>query len=167
MDQESDSNNIIFNEDAEEHLQNERILSMLKKVLVYLGLQRVEIGINIVSAAEMRSLNREYRGKDKSTDILTFALLEESDEPLSPETLPDKLALARELGEDPVLLGDIILSSAEVDTSTSPGIQHTFRLIIHGLLHLLGYDHQHAEQRRRMEDLEKRCLVHILGEEGQ
>jgi probable rRNA maturation factor len=85
----------------------------------------------------MRALNRRYRGKDRTTDVLSFALREGPFGDVQPE-----------------MLGDIVISvpvaekqARERGHSLSREIEH---LLVHGLLHLLGYDHErgHAEARR-------------------
>lgn len=92
-------------------------------------------------------LNREYRGMDKPTNVLSFANLD-SDDPM-PE-------------EGPYPLGDIILSYQTIDReSTEQGKffkDHFTHMVVHGTLHLLGYDHQTEDEATIMETLEIRIL---------
>ena len=96
---------------------------------------------------EMRQINRDYRGKDKSTDVLSFAAMEAS--------LPKALqkALPQQLG-DLIVSVETLLKQAKA-YEVSPKEEY-LRLLIHGLLHLLGYDHEgvspkKAQQMRRKE----------------
>ena len=98
----------------------------------------VEVAVRLTDDAEVHTLNRQYRQKDKPTNVLSF--------PMVPPDLLDSLANSDD-GE--VLLGDIVLAAetcvreaAEKQWVTAEYAQH---LIVHGLLHLLGYDHELGE----------------------
>lgn len=103
-----------------------------------------EVCIRIVDAAEGRRLNREYRGKDQPTNVLSF-----------PAELPDGLDLP--------LLGDLVLCAPlvhhEAMRQGKRPIWHWAHLCIHGSLHLLGYDHQDEASAATMESLEIRALA--------
>jgi probable rRNA maturation factor len=104
------------------------------------------------SDAEVQVLNREWRGKDKPTNVLSFPML----------TRAELLALAAD--GPPVLLGDIALAhetcareAAEKDVLIE---NHAAHLVIHGLLHLAGYDHETSPQdAAQMEALEIKALA--------
>ena len=106
-----------------------------------LGLQKAELSVTFVGSQKMRTLNRDYRGKDKSTDVLSFSQLEGEELSALPE------------GE-PVLLGDLVISLERcVEQASDYG--HSFErelgfLVAHGMLHLLGYDHQSPEAEAAM-----------------
>lgn len=110
--------------------------------------ENCEVSIILTDDARIRELNREYRGIDRPTDVLSFAL-HESDEP---EIIFD--------GEDQIdALGDIIVS---VERARAQALEygHSFRreiifLIVHGMLHLLGYDHIEEADRLEMEAEQK------------
>ena len=98
----------------------------------------------LVGDRAMRGLNRRYRGKDRSTDVLSFAFREGVWGGLRPE-----------------LLGDIVISVPAAERQArdagTPVAEELERLIVHGLLHLLGYDHERgAAEARRMERRERR-----------
>jgi len=99
--------------------------------------------IRLVGREESRSLNRNYRGKDAETNVLSF-----------PADLP------AEIGID--LLGDVVICAARVaEEAREQGkaeSAHWAHLTIHGVLHLLGYDHERAEDAGVMEGLEVRLL---------
>lgn len=112
------------------------------------GALAIEVSIRMTDDAEVQTLNRDYRGKDKPTNVLSF--------PMVQTDLLDSLGNSDD-GE--VLLGDIVLAAetcareaAEKHWSLHHYAQH---LIVHGLLHLLGYDHELGEtQATAMEALE-------------
>ena len=113
----------------------------------------IEVSVLLTDDANIRELNRDHRGKDKPTNVLSFPLLASGafDEPG---------ALAAD--DSPVLLGDIVLSwdtiareAAEQEKTTA---DHVVHLSVHGVLHLLGYDHENEEEAKEMEALEVRIL---------
>lgn len=117
-----------------------------------------ELSIALVDDEEIRQLNREYRGIDRSTNVLSFA----QQETLESQTVP----LNTEATLLPMLLGDVILS---VETTTRQAHEHgnSFEhelcfLLTHGILHLLGYDHQTDEDAVVMENLEQEILHTVI-----
>ena len=126
--------------------------------------QHSELCITLIDDVEMQSLNCEYRGKDKTTDVLSFALLE-----------GDELSLPNEIATP---LGDILIS---VDTAITqskycglPRLQPYLRdkkwgvseelafLALHGILHLLGFDHEEEQEAEEMEAVEAFLLKSLL-----
>lgn len=109
-----------------------------------------EVSIRIVDAAESQTLNREYREKDKPTNVLSF-----------PCDLPD-FVLA-ELSELP--LGDLVICAAvmarEAQEQGKTEAEHWAHLTIHGVLHLLGYDHIEDSDAAIMEPLEIAALAQL------
>jgi probable rRNA maturation factor len=106
--------------------------------------KNVEVSILLTNDEEIKDLNRQYRGKDKPTNVLSFS--QEVD-----------LSAMRDL-EACVLLGDIVLS---IETIQLEAMQqqksihhHLAHLIVHGTLHLLGYDHETDIEAEEMESLE-------------
>lgn len=101
--------------------------------------KKAELTIRIVSRSESRQLNRDYRGKDSATNVLSF-----------PADLPQ--------GIDLPLLGDIVVCAplvAEEATRQGKSLSdHWAHLTVHGVLHLLGYDHQAEDEAEKMEALE-------------
>ena len=124
----------------------------LAHVVEELANPRLSASVALTSDAEVSALNREWRGKDKPTNVLSFPMLERD----------ELLALAPE--GPPILLGDIALA---LETCTreaaDKGISleyHTAHLIVHGMLHLAGYDHETSlEDAREMEQLEIKALA--------
>ena len=113
---------------------------------------RLSTSLLFTTDAEVHALNREWRGRDKPTNVLSFPML-------SREEL---LELAPE--GPPVMLGDIALAyetcAREAGEKGIPLEHHAAHLIIHGLLHLAGYDHVHSdEEADAMEALETAALA--------
>ncbi|MCG5243987.1 rRNA maturation RNase YbeY [Azospirillum doebereinerae] len=108
-----------------------------------------ELSVVLADDALVQQLNRDYRGKDKPTNVLSFALTE-AEEPEPEEGVP-------------VLLGDVILAFETVrreaaEQNKSPD-DHLTHLVVHGVLHLLGYDHETDDEAEEMEALETRLLA--------
>jgi probable rRNA maturation factor len=114
------------------------------------GDRPVELSVRLTGDEEVRELNAEWRGKEKSTNVLSFPLAEMHD-------LQDANVAAPEL-----LLGDIILARGVCEAeATEKGVtveQHATHLIVHGTLHLLGYDHHADDDAADMEAREVRAL---------
>src|SRR5690242_16264490 len=106
----------------------------------------VELSIRIVDAREGRALNRQYRGRDYATNVLSF-----------PAELPRGIA--------PPLLGDLAICAPVVvrearEQGKTPR-DHYAHLTVHGVLHLLGFDHQNEREAARMEKLETGVLAEL------
>ncbi len=121
------------------------------------------VNISIVSNEEIRVLNKENRGIDKETDVLSFPMLEYE----VPEKLKSELC---EFDYDPdnncVFLGDIILSKEKIELQAEEYghtlLRESVYLTLHGILHLLGYDHMIDEDKKLMRAREKEILG-VLG----
>ncbi len=98
-----------------------------------------EIGVRVVGPAESRRLNARYRGKDKATNVLSFPVA-----PLPPEAS----GAARPLG-DLVICAQVVRTEALAQGK--PLRAHWAHLVVHGALHLIGYDHEREPDARRME----------------
>ena len=112
-----------------------------------------EVSVRFTSDEEVRSLNAAWRGKDKATNVLSFPMV-------GPELL-DALVRTEE-GE--ALLGDIVLAhgvcAAEAAEKNLQICTHAAHLVVHGALHLLGYDHERGdEDAETMEEAERRSLA--------
>jgi probable rRNA maturation factor len=112
----------------------------------------IEIAVRLTSDAEVHVLNKQYRGKDKPTNVLSFPMVQ-----------PDLLETVTQNSDDgEVILGDIVLAygvcAAEaLERQVSVG-DHATHLIVHGVLHLLGYDHQGDAEAEAMEEMERAAL---------
>ena len=106
----------------------------------------VQISLSLVDSAEMTELNRSYRQRDFATNVLAFTA-----------DMPD--------GPQPTPLGDIIVCNAVVESEAQryqlPVAARWAHMLIHGTLHLLGYDHQQEQQTQQMEKLEHDILLEL------
>lgn len=107
-----------------------------------------ELSVVFTDDASIRALNRDWRGKDKATNVLSFPAFEVAPgDPLPP------------------MLGDIILAfetvSREAALEGKPFAHHLTHLLVHGLLHLLGHDHENDEDAEEMEGLERKSLARL------
>ena len=113
----------------------------------------VELSVRLTGNEEVQALNAQWRGKDKATNVLSFPQLEPAQlERIGsdgPEVMLGDLVLARDLCED------------EAEAKRIPLKDHASHLIVHGTLHLLGYDHQDDSSAGDMEDRERRALARL------
>jgi probable rRNA maturation factor len=104
-------------------------------MLAHLGLHDAELSVALVDDATMRALNREWRGKDRSTDVLAFPLCD-----------------GEEGSRD--LLGDVVIAvptaARQAARRGRTVLDEMTTLLAHGLLHLLGHDHANAADERKM-----------------
>ncbi len=118
----------------------------IKAILNDYNLPGGEIGLIIVSDYYIKKLNKKYRGKDSPTDVLSFSFLEPEHEDMS--------------DEEDFAIGDIIISLDRAREQASEQghslEQEIVLLTIHGLLHLLGYDHERKEDRELMQSQEEK-----------
>jgi probable rRNA maturation factor len=107
-------------------------------------LERIEIGVMLTGDIEIQNYNHLYRGVDRATNVLAFAMMDGDQEPLA--------------DAGPIPFGDLILAYEtivrEACEQGKPFLNHVTHLVVHGTLHLLGYDHerstedaQHQEER--------------------
>ncbi|MBK8630512.1 MAG: rRNA maturation RNase YbeY [Sphingomonadales bacterium] len=109
----------------------------------------IEISLRLTDDAEVHLLNRDHRGKDKPTNVLSFPMMHPDDAHGLPE----------------ILLGDIVLASgvctAEAEVKGVPMPAHAAHLIVHGVLHLLGYDHIAEDEAAEMEVIERHVMADL------
>jgi probable rRNA maturation factor len=126
-----------------------RVAAAARRLLSALDETESELTVSLVDDAEVRRLNRDYRGKDRPTDVLAFAMREG----------------VRVAGDEPVL-GDVVIS---VDTASRQARRRGLSvadevrtLLIHGVLHLLGYDHERSPAAARRMTIVERRLRSVL-----
>ena len=109
-------------------------------------IREADLAIRIVGAKEGRALNRHYRGKDYATNVLSF-----------PAELPEGVKMP--------LLGDLVICAPVVAREAAeqgkPVAAHYAHLTVHGVLHLLGWDHEHDKDAEAMEQLEREVLAEL------
>jgi probable rRNA maturation factor len=127
-------------------VESKLLSKIAHRALEVLGLSKVELSIALVSDAQIKRLNKLYRNKDKPTDVLSFPIGEKV--------------------EDWLILGDIVIS---VDTAKRQAKELGYsleeelkRLLVHGLVHLLGYDHElGGEEEKKFFELEEFVLKEL------
>ncbi len=146
--------------------REEQWMDLLEKLLVIAG-RKEEVSRGIVTLTltddeGIRELNRQYRGLDKPTDVLSFSLLEGEQADIRYEDEYESSEEGAESWEDDEkagdpfsdLLGDIVISVPRAEEQAAE-YGHSFErelgfLFVHGFLHLLGYDHGNGEEEKRM-----------------
>ncbi|MCX7739028.1 MAG: rRNA maturation RNase YbeY [Hydrogenothermaceae bacterium] len=138
-------NRILINKEVyDRDIKKDFLKRIIQEILQELALSNVEISITITDNKRIRDINREWRGKDKPTDVLSFPMEET-------------------IGYRYRLLGDVIISAPfakEQAQSTEYAYkEEVLRLLIHGILHLLGYDHEKSEEdEKEMFELQDRIF---------
>ena len=114
----------------------------------------VEIAVRLTDDIEVQALNRDFRGKDKPTNVLSF-----------PQVQDDLLESLANSDDGEILLGDIVLAREtcmrEAEEKGVSVVDHATHLIIHGTLHLVGYDHMDDASATAMEALEVKALASL------
>ena len=115
----------------------------------------IEISIRLTSDDEVRSLNRQYRQQDKPTNVLSFPMVQ-----------PDLIDTLSNTDDGEVLLGDIVLAHGVCEREAKergvPLEDHATHLIVHGVLHLLGYDHMTDSEAEAMEAIERDVMATLV-----
>ncbi|MBI5193584.1 MAG: rRNA maturation RNase YbeY [Nitrospirae bacterium] len=147
--------NIEIKNQQKKYSVNQRFIKTNAETILSLcRLKNVELSILIVNNRRMRAINRQYRGKNSSTDVLSFPM-NEVPPPLNPI--------------HPVLLGDIVISMEKThkqakEQGHSPS-KELLLLLTHGILHLTGYDHELSPaEERRMRKKENMILAKLTEE---
>ena len=129
-----------------------RLDRLARAILSDVGEASAELGIMFVGDQRMRGLNRQYRGKDRTTDVLAFAMREAARPEVS-RLMPD-------------MLGDVVISIPtawrQAKEARRTLDEELACLLVHGILHLCGYDHERGEKEaRRMHRRERMILRSI------
>ena len=129
-----------------------RLQSLAERILLVAGAARAELSLLLVGDRSMRRLNRLYRRKDRTTDVLAFPMRH-----ARPRLTPHASRFTSSL------LGDVVISLPQAARQAARAGHALEReitvLVIHGLLHLLGYDHERsAREARRMQRREQAVL---------
>lgn len=131
-----------------------RIRGWVERILTHLGQGEAEISLVLANDRQIRELNESYRGIPAPTDVLSFPMGEGGGwEP------------------NPHLLGDVVIS-LETASRQARDRGHSLEkevclLLIHGILHLLGYDHEGSAKKRRTMQAKERELLELLAEDAQ
>ncbi|MCZ2259357.1 rRNA maturation RNase YbeY [Sporosarcina sp. G11-34] len=146
---------LYFNDET--NTVDENIQKLISEILTHAAKlegvpEDAEVSVTFMTDLEIQKINAEYRGIDKSTDVISFALEEMTD---------DEVAIVAEEGM-PNVLGDIIIS-VETAKQQAADYGHDFKremgfLSLHGFLHLLGYDHMTEDDEAKMFGRQKEIL---------
>nr|WP_315477193.1 rRNA maturation RNase YbeY [uncultured Undibacterium sp.] len=128
---------------ADERLKDVLTRPLLRKTIQAALFFPAELTLRIVDAEEGQVLNRDYRGKDYATNVLTFAYTEDSD--------------AEVTQADIILCTDVLENEAKEQKKSV--LEHAQHLVVHGVLHAQGYDHESDEEAEEMEALEIEILA--------
>lgn len=131
---------------ADPRLQESVTRPLVRKWIKAALFAPAELTVRFVDAGEGQALNRDYRGKDYATNVLTFAYNE------GEEVADDEPTRA-----DIILCTDVLRQEAAEQRKTVE--EHTAHLIVHGVLHAQGYDHMDDEEAAEMEGLETEILA--------
>ncbi len=132
-------------------LEMEEVKVLTDTILRFCNTDSVSLSVILTDDGHIQSVNRDYRNRDYATDVISFAY-QDSDFPAPDEELEE--------------LGDIYISLEKTEEQAAH-YELTFkqelrRLLVHGILHLLGYDHEISpEEEKRMEEMEDRVLHHL------
>ena len=137
----------------EEHILELDLLDMMKQAADIciadesLDSELCEVSLSIVSPEEIKFLNKEYRGNDSVTDVLSF---------------PQYYDLSDIENEEEICLGDVVINDEAV-RSQAEEYGHSYEreliyLFVHSILHLLGYDHMEAEDKEEMRSFEEKVM---------
>lgn len=132
------------------------ITQNLKKNPHFAGVQEVSLSLTLCGKAKIRTLNREYRHKDKATDVLSF--------PIYDNLRPDRSVLEKNLAQmdlgDLVICREIAMKQATEFGVTYP--QEIIHLMVHGFLHLLGFDHEVSKKEEEIMEKYETKLVKAI-----
>ena len=132
MTEEADSPTVAVSDRQDVAVDEAAVAALARETLLAEGAGGVELSVSLVSRDEMTALHRRYLDEDGATDVLAFSMDEEG------------------------LLGDVVICP-EVARSQNDDIASELRLLlVHGILHLLGYDHEEDDERRAMWELQER-----------
>lgn len=126
---------------------------MARKILSVSGCPDAELSVVILSDEEIREVNRDYLHKDRPTNVISFAMQE-----------------GEGAGLNPLLLGDVLISAdTAARDAAEAGVSfesELYFLLIHGILHLLGYDHERGtEEQARLMEAKEREIFAVIREE--
>ncbi len=156
--------NVLIEEGLEGYLEVSWLQSVAEQALVAQNAgSKAELGLVISGRERVQQLNRSYLGKDEATDVLSFSMIPEpsaSGEPEAPSPFVQPPDGMLHLGEVIICYPQAVLQAEEGRHSVK---REVATLVIHGVLHLLGYDHAEPEPERRMKTREREILSRLEG----
>jgi len=131
-------------------LDKRKLEDLVRDILRQIGIKKAALSVSFVTDRKIRKLNREYRKKDRATDVLSFAIQEGKEFPGSRWYLGDVVISVERARKQARLYGNTFK-------------KEIYLYIIHGILHLVGYDDEKSEERARMREKEREILERIWG----
>lgn len=140
------------------------IYEIAHQICLWLGLADFELSIEFVTPEQMRELNRNYRQKDSSTDVLSFPQ-QEWEQAITLDQPYQSHTNARQSYTGPELLGDLVISPADAEANANQ-IGHNIDrevcfLLVHGILHLCGHDHVKADEEKLMTEQQQHIMAKL------
>ncbi|ANY72191.1 rRNA maturation RNase YbeY [Paenibacillus ihbetae] len=157
---------LVWNNEQDQFEITEELIALLESILQKAGeaegVEDGEVDLTFVDDEAIHELNREYRGIDRPTDVLSFAMHEVTNDELE---IIYELDEGEEQGNVPDVLGDIIISVPRAKLQ-SEEYGHSLErelgfLFVHGFLHLLGYDHQDEASEAEMMGKQEAVLAEV------
>lgn len=149
---------IVYQEIEEKEIYEETIRKVLSQCFQEEGLEKAKLSITITltTPQNIQEINKEYRGIDKATDVLSFPMFEKDE-------LREKIQKKDFMHED--ILGDIVISIEQVEKQAIE-YGHSFErelsyMLVHGFYHLMGYDHIQEEDKIKMRPKEEKILADL------
>lgn len=153
---------------------------LAQRILDTTGAPRAELSLELIGDRRMRRLNRDYRGVDCPTDVLSFPMSVRRQALGVKRKRAGDLSSVTPYARDPLhsqeqrvplapheMLGDVVISldtaARQAATDRQPIDQAVVRLLIHGILHLRGYDHERGEREARRMRRKERAILRLLG----
>ncbi len=141
-------------------IDTRKLATLARFICRQLGLPRHDLGVALVESDAIKRLNKEFRRKNKATDVLSFPQIE-WDKPRRVGAAP----VPRRRGAPPESLGDVVISMPEAKANAmeigQPLDREVAFLLVHGILHLCGHDHMVAADEKRMLT-EQRKLMRLM-----
>lgn len=135
------------------HIAKEVLERVYKTFCQTLNFNKADASIVFCSSAKMRSINHKYRGLDKTTDVISFASNDKAD--------------VEKHSNEPIYLGELIIDiNYLIKQKEQHSLEHSIiERVVHGLLHLAGYDHLNTKQKEEMQIIEKDIMT-LIQQEG-
>ncbi|WHY18259.1 rRNA maturation RNase YbeY [Paenibacillus sp. G2S3] len=157
---------IVWDNEQEEYEIKDDLIALLESILQKAGeaegIDQGEVALTFVDNARIHELNLEYRGIDRPTDVLSFAMNESGEDELD---IIYEVREGESLEDVPDVLGDIIISVTRAQEQAQEYGHSLERelgfLFVHGFLHLLGYDHQDEASEAEMMSKQEKVLAQV------
>ncbi len=144
------------------NVNTKKIKEIAIEICERLSIHHYEVSLQFIGPARMKTINKQFRQKDKSTDVLSFPQYEWK-KPLLASMSPSPKLKRRIL--NPMPLGDVVISIADADKNAKEskhGLdQEVCFLMIHGILHLVGHDHMKAAEKKIMFREQNKLMKHF------